>query len=57
MLYKGDSVAGHTHLQAASGHLAHITHMEASAAQEATTLFPQTSPNPTTPIIQTDSDD
>ena len=48
---------GHTHLLAVLGHSAHITPMEASAVQEATTLCLLTSPNQTTLIIQTDSDD
>lgn len=57
MLYRGDSVADHTRLQAVSGRSVHTTPMEVSVAQEATTRFPLTSPNRTTLIIQTDLDD
>lgn len=57
MLYRGDSVADHTRLQAVSGRSVHTTPMEANAVQEATILFRRTSPNRTTLIIQTDLDD
>lgn len=57
MLYRGDSVADHTHLQVVSDHLAHTTPMEANAVQEATTHSRRTSPNRTILIIQTDLDD